>query len=104
MKAAARWRDRNSPANRGITTAHTPRWARECGAEGEARTRTPLRAQRPQRCSSTNSDTSADVYAPFGRISDPRPGRDPDTHLSVLAGAEGLEPPTAGFGDRPLTC
>ena len=29
------------------------------GAEGEARTRTPLRAQRPQRCLSTNSNTSA---------------------------------------------
>ena len=55
------------------------------GAEGEARTRTPLRAQRPQRCLSTNSNTSARPAAVL---------------LTRLAGAEGLEPPTCGFGDR----
>ena len=55
------------------------------GAEGGTRTRTPLRAQRPQRCLSTNSNTSARyILRGFQRV----------------AGAEGLEPPAFGFGDR----
>ena len=49
-----------------------------CGAEGGTRTRTPLRAQRPQRCLSTNSNTSAQVLARSNvwqgrRDSNPRP-------------------------------
>ncbi len=48
------------------------------GAEGGTRTRTPLRAQRPQRCLSTNSNTSAQVLARSNvwqgrRDSNPRP-------------------------------
>ena len=48
------------------------------GAEGGTRTRTPLRAQRPQRCLSTNSNTSAQVLAGSNvrqgrRDSNPRP-------------------------------
>ena len=41
------------------------------GAEGETRTRTPIQAQRPQRCLSTNSNTSAIWYGRSGRIRPP---------------------------------
>ena len=43
------------------------------GAEGEARTRTPIQAQRPQRCLSTNSNTSAILVWQEREDSNPRP-------------------------------
>ena len=60
----------------------------DVGAESETRTRTLLRAQRPQRCLSTNFNTSAQMHADMCAW-----------HVRV-AGAEGLEPPAFGFGDR----
>ena len=61
------------------------------GAEGGTRTRTSLRTLRPQRSLSTNFSTPARVIAAANRI---------PIFICKLAGAEGFEPPTAGFGDQ----
>ena len=57
----------------------------QVGAEDEIRTHTPLRAPPPQDGVSANFTTSA---------------RSLRAHEQMLAGVEGLEPTTCGFGDR----
>ena len=58
------------------------------GAQDEIRTHTPLRTLPPQDSASANSATWA------------RPRSRWRSECSVLAGVEGLEPTTCGFGDR----
>ena len=70
------------------------------GAEGEARTHTPLRAQRPQRCSSTNSDTSARGFRVRCAIC-ALDGREATT---APARVKTLERPTRDFGGRRAKC